>query len=360
VILLDSTLSGHCEGTTQLTFLIWCSMPFAPAAALVFTVNSTIWGAWKEKFGKTYSPDEEASRFENFKSNVLLVDEVNAEDHSFKLGLNEFTDMSNEEFVSKYMGFRLPREQFSGSPKLGQHEWDGEELPTSIDWVELGAVTGVKNQGQCGSCWSFSTTGAIEGAYKIATGSLVEISEQQFVDCNTGLLGNSGCNGGSMDTAFGYSKGEDLCTEASYPYKAAQASSCLSSGCSVAVPKGTVTGHKDVALIPRIISASETNMMSAIAQQPVSIAIEADKTIFQQYATGILSGECGSSLDHGVLAVGYGSLATGGDYWKVKNSWGTSWGMSGYVLLSRGQGGWGECGILSSPSYPILGSSVVV
>ena len=127
---------------------------------------------------------------------------------------------------------------------------------------------------------SFSTTGVIEGAYKIVTGSLVKISEQQFVNSNTGPLGNSGCNGGSMDTACGYSKGEDLCTEASYPYKAVQASSCLSSGWIVAVLQGTVTGHKDVALILRIISASETNMMSAIAQQPVSFAIEADRTIF--------------------------------------------------------------------------------
>jgi C1A family cysteine protease len=335
-------------------------MPFAPSPALAFTASSTIWGAWKEKFDKSYSAEEEAVRFENFRKNVLRVDEVNAQDLTYKLGLNEFTDMSNEEFVSQYMGFRMPKENFGGAPKLGQHEWDGSELPTSIDWVELGAVTAVKNQGQCGSCWSFSTTGALEGAYKISTGSLVEISEQQFVDCNTGFLANNGCNGGSMDTAFGYAEGVDLCTEDSYPYKAVQASSCLSSGCSVAVPKGTVTGYKDVAVLSRIIAASETNMMSAIAQQPVSIAIEADKDIFQQYATGILSGDCGSSLDHGVLAVGYGTLATGGDYWKVKNSWGTTWGLSGYVLLSRGQGGWGECGILSSPSYPILGSSVVV
>jgi C1A family cysteine protease len=101
-------------------------------------------------------------------------------------------------------------------------------------------------------------------------------------------------------------------------------------------------------------------MMSAVAQQPVSIAIEADKSVFQLYSGGVLTGACGASLDHGVLAVGYGTLS-GTDYWKVKNSWGTTWGMSGYVLLQRGKGGSGECGLLSEPSYPqVTGSQVVV
>merc|ERR1711948_208827 len=173
-----------------------------------------------------------------------------------------------------------------------------------VDWTTKGAVTPVKNQGQCGSGWSFSTTGALEGAYEIASGNLVSLSEQQFVDCDKV---DSGCSGGLMGVS----------------------------------------------------PDSESAMMSAVSQQPVSIAIEADKSVFQLYKSGVLQSSCGSSLDHGVLLVGYGT-EDGTDYWKVKNSWGSSWGDAGYVKLLRGKGGSGECGLLKQASYPVVSSDALV
>jgi C1A family cysteine protease len=226
---------------------------------------------------------------------------------------------------------------------LGQHEYGGEALADAVDWTSKGAVTPVKNQGQCGSCWSFSTTGALEGAFEIASGNLVSLSEQQFVDCDTV---DSGCSGGLMDNAFTFAKSNAICTEASYPYKATRGT-CAAASCTVGLAKGTVTGYKDVS------PDSESAMMSAVSQQPVSIAIEADKSVFQLYKSGVLQSSCGSSLDHGVLLVGYGT-EDGTDYWKVKNSWGSSWGDAGYVKLLRGKGGSGECGLLKQASYPVV------
>lgn len=154
-----------------------------------------------------------------------------------------------------------------------------------------------------------------------------------------------------MDNAFRYAEQNAICTESSYPYTA-RGGSCQKSSCAVGIPQGSVTGYKDVD------ADDEQALMEAVMQQPVSIAIEADKSAFQQYSSGILSSTCGTSLDHGVLLVGYGS-EDGQDYWKVKNSWGTSFGENGYIRLLRGKGGAGECGLLKQPSYPVVGSAVI-
>jgi len=166
-----------------------------------------------------------------------------------------------------------------------------------VDWTTKGAVTPVKNQGQCGSCWSFSTTGALEGAWEIATGKLVSLSEQQFVDCDKV---DQGCSGGLMDNAFQFAEKNAICTEQSYSYQGRQGT-CQASSCTVGIPSGGVTGFKDVA------KDDMQALMEAVAQQPVSIAIEADKSAFQLYRSGVLSSTCGTKLDHGVLLVGYGS-----------------------------------------------------
>jgi C1A family cysteine protease len=297
---------------------------------------------WAKAFGKTYYEDAERQhRLQVFRENHAIVHIENAKNHTYELELNEFADQTADEFATTHFGIAKPVKVWGDAPYLGTHKLSGNAVPPSVDWTTKGAVTPVKNQGQCGSCWSFSTTGSLEGANAIATGKLVSLSEQEFVDCDTV---DQGCNGGLMDNAFKYAEANAICTEESYPYKA-QKGTCQKSSCTVGLAQGSVKGFKDVS--PQDIDA----LMDAIAQQPVSIAIEADQSVFQLYKSGVLTGTCGTRLDHGVLAVGYGSL-NGQDYWKVKNSWGPSWGLNGYILLEKGKSGGGECGIKMQPSYP--------
>eukprot|EP00931_Biecheleriopsis_adriatica_P046238 TRINITY_DN2653_c0_g1_i1.p1 TRINITY_DN2653_c0_g1~~TRINITY_DN2653_c0_g1_i1.p1 ORF type:complete len:291 (-),score=74.14 TRINITY_DN2653_c0_g1_i1:795-1586(-) len=257
--------------------------------------------------------------------------------------------MESEEFSASHFGMSASSSKtWAGLPHLGTDLYSGAKLAASVDWVAKGAVTDPKNQGQCGSCWAFSTTGALEGAWQIATGKLVALSEQQLVDCAKN--GNQGCNGGSMDLAFEYLEKNAVCTEESYNYTARQGTTCHETSCTVGIPKGSVTGFKDVPI-------KDTNaLMEAVAQQPVSVAIEADQMAFQMYHDGILKKECGAKLDHGVLIVGYGT-EDGVDYWKVKNSWGASWGENGYIRIQRGLPEDGECGIKDQPSYPVVKSA---
>jgi len=309
------------------------------------------WESYKQQFGKVYnSGDAEAHAKANFEANDQIISETNAQGLSYTLGHNQFSDMNQEEFKATMLGYKKAA-AFGGAPKLGEHVHDGSDLAASVDWVSKGAVTPIKDQGQCGSCWAFSTTGSTEGAYEIASGKLKSLSEQQLVDCSTQ---NNGCQGGSMELAFTYLEGAGSCTEASYPYKAV-GGTCKVSSCSKALTSGQVSGYKTVG---GFFGATEQDLMSAVQQNPVSVAIEADQASFQLYKSGVLTGTCGSQLDHGVLAVGYGTTGST-DYWKIKNSWGTSWGEAGYGLLLRGKGGQGQCGILGDASYPQVSAGSV-
>lgn len=301
------------------------------------------WVEFVKKFEKKYEDEEAAVRRAIFEDNFNWIQAQLAKGNS-NYDITKFADLTNEEFKMYSRGY--VRKAFKGLPSLGFHEATNETLPESINWVEKGAVTEVKNQGQCGSCWAFSSTGALEGAWQIASQKLVSLSEEELVDCS-GSYGDMGCNGGEMDDAFNYSETHDMCTEKSYPYKGSQAA-CQP--CSeVGIPKGSVIGFKDVT------PGSSSSLMSAVAQQPVSVAIEADQMIFQLYKSGVLkqSDGCGTNLDHGVLVVGYGTEG-GVNYWLVKNSWGPAWGDNGFVKIERAGDGNGVCGIQMDPSYPVV------
>jgi C1A family cysteine protease len=272
-----------------------------------------------------------------FKANVDRVKEHNAKGDTYTMSYTgPFADLTAEEFAQlNIRGFKKGSE--SGLPSLGMHE--GTYSGATVDWTTKGAVTQVKNQGQCGSCWAFSTTGGLEGQWQIATGNLVSMSEQQFVDCDKV---DSGCNGGLMDNGFKFAEGTAVATEDSYSYTGRDGS-CKSSF-TTAIPQGGVTGYKDV-------SNSADSLKSAIEGSPVSVAIEADQSAFQMYSGGVITSGCGSNLDHGVLAVGINSDGS----IKVKNSWGSSWGVNGFVNIATSQ-----CGITTSASYPTVSGTVEV
>jgi C1A family cysteine protease len=297
----------------------------------------------------------------NWKNNDRIIEETNAKNLTYTLGHNAFSGMSSEEFA-EHMHFGLNREIIASSsvPSALRRGFDSAvSVPASVDWRTQGAVTPVKNQQSCGSCWSFSTTGALEGIYAIKRANLVSFSEQQLVDCDYIRSGGTslGCNGGDMQSAMEWiGKNNGLCTEQAYPYVSGttQTNGPCQKSCSV------VSGS-DISSTVSVSSNSDNAMMTALAQQPVSVAIEADQSSFQLYKSGVFTGSCGTNLDHGVLLVGYGTM-NGLDYYIMKNSWSSGWGSQGYMYMARGvdasgkpyNGGKGQCGVLMQGVYPVL------
>ncbi len=304
--------------------------------------------SFKAQFGKVYQSDaEEHYHKQIFLRNKAYIDQHNTEgSFTYELGINEFADVDPAVFT-KRNGFLGHLIQPSTAAAVRYFRPVGADLPTTVDWREKGAVTEVKNQGNCGSCWAFSTTGSLEGQHMLKKGELVSLSEQQLVDCSFNE-GNYGCMGGSIIYAFKYlinnSSGDD--TEKAYPYIAGEHTKCKFIKSDVGA---NCTGYVEIQ------KADCKALKEAVATiGPISVAMNASEKSFMLYKKGVykpIARKCSPArLDHGVLVVGYGQ-EDGVDYWLVKNSWGKKWGMEGYFKIAAADN---LCGICSEASYPTV------
>jgi len=310
-----------------------------------YAAYSSQWTQFKETYGKTYSnAEDEAIRMKIFAENQEMIDNHNAGFNAgletFSMRMNKFGDLLAHEVTSKLNGFSRSR-SLGGSAFIPS----SLELPAAVDWRNKSIVTPVKDQADCGSCWAFATTGTLEGQNALKTKKLVSLSEQNLVDCS-GEQGNHGCQGGNMDYAYKYIKDNDgIDTEESYPY-VGKNQNCTFNASTVGA---RVTGFVNVK------QGSEKSLKAAVAAVgPIAVGIDASHSSFHFYETGVYyEPHCSSlQLDHGVLAVGYGTDEDGKKYWIVKNSWGEEWGEKGYLKMARNRDN--NCGIASDASYPLV------
>jgi len=324
----------------------------AGASALIFSNEEyeNLFVKFMQTHEKSYDAEEFFHRFNVFKANVDKIHAHNHGDHSFTMAMNKFGDLTAEEFISTHTGYKGKKSPITSN--IAHHHHNSVAGNTAIDWRKHpGVVSGVKDQGQCGACWAFSATGSTEGAWGLAKKlkKPISLSEQQLVDCSQ-TEGNQGCEGGLMDQGFQYMiDNSGITSESAYPYTAKDGT------CSA-------TGKPTVATITSFVDVNPSDdgaLYAALQKGPVSVAIEADQESFQFYSSGILTSACGAQLDHGVLVVGWGvdKSLNSTSYWTVKNSWGASWGEAGFVRLVDDptlNGGTGQCGVLSNPSYPVI------
>lgn len=267
---------------------------------------------WKGKYGVSWVPQEEAYRRLIFEKNLAMIEKHNADaSQTYKMGVNQFTIYTTEEFAMRFLN-TLSTEEIIAD------EHSSVEIVGDIDWVAQGKVTAVKNQGSCGSCWAFSATGVLESWALIHGKGTHSLSEQQLVDCSR-AQGNQGCNGGWPSNALNYVKANGIASESEYRY-VGKDQSCQKNGGSF-----KISGQQ---------SFSGCNALtSGINSHPISIAVDA--TNWSPYKSGVFN-NCKTTLNHAVLLVG----VVGGN-WKVKNSWGASWGEAGYIRLASGN----TCGL---------------
>lgn len=301
---------------------------------------------FQDRFSKKYDTFQEVeTRFQIFRTNLRNIIIHNL-DHSqnFTMGINQFTDLTPNEFKAQYVGGYKPLQSF-GCESFSS---SASGAPDSIDWTTKGVVNPVRDQGQCGSCWAFATTANAESVWAISKGQLMDLSEEFLVDCASGVgYFNMGCNGGQPDSALKYMINNGQCSEASYPYTSGVTKTA---GSCQKCPSAGVSFSSCYDVKPK----DQVSLKAAVSKQPVVIAIEADTKYFQSYSSGILTDgiKCGTSLDHAIEIVGYGT-ENGIDYWKVRNSWSSSWGEQGYVRIQKSSStnDIGVCGISAEPSY---------
>ena len=299
---------------------------------------------FQERFSKSYDTIEELDhRFHVFRDNVHAIITHNSDQtQNFTMGVNQFTDLTPEEFKSTYVRGEIPL----GSYGCKVYAGSTASQPAEVDWRAKNVVNAVRDQGQCGSCWAFATTANAESVWAIAKGQLLDLSEQYLVDCASGAgYFNMGCNGGMPDSAFKYMINNAQCTEASYPY--VSGTTKTAGTCHSCTPTTKFSACYDVT--PK----DQVSLKNAVAKNPVVVAIEADTRYFQSYSSGILTDvSCGTTLDHAVEIVGYG-VDNGIKYWNVRNSWSATWGEKGYVRIARSDStnDIGICGIAAEPSF---------
>ncbi|XP_021765966.1 senescence-specific cysteine protease SAG12-like [Chenopodium quinoa] len=292
---------------------------------------------WIAQHGRVYKDEiEKERRFNIFKRNVERIENLNGNAPSnilYTLGTNAFTDLTTEEFVATHTGYKKQFDSMSCGSMTKEFRYEnltGDKIPSSMDWREHGAVTGIKDQGQCVSCWAFSAIGAVEGLNKIKTGQLISLSEKELVDC----VQEDSCDGGDMTNAFEFiEKNQGISTEAEYPYTAFNGNQ---SQCQAKTSVVTINGYESIP--PK----DEAALLKA------SVGIDGCGFEFNNYQSGVFQGECGDDINHAVTAIEYGTSTDGTDYWLLKNSWGEN----GYMRLIRGLN---KCGITLDASWVLFG-----
>ncbi|XP_034016189.1 cathepsin S-like [Thalassophryne amazonica] len=322
-----------------LLFMVLCEF----AVADVFAQLDQHWELWKKMHNKVYSHEiEEMGHRHIWEGNLELISIHNLEAslglHSYELAMNHLGDLTTEEIDQTLAGTIVP-ENLERTPVMLKVD---SSVPQSLDWRTKGLVTNVKKQGQCGACWAFSAVGSLEGQLKKTTGVLLSLSTQNLVDCSR-KYGSHGCKGGFMTHAFRYIKDHGLETEVAYPYTG-QLGECKYN------PEHRVANCSGYICLPEGDEASLKLALATVG--PIAVAVDSSRHKFRFYHHGVYRDPtCSHKVDHGVLAVGYGT-EKGEDYWLIKNSWGRHFGDEGYIKMARNAND--QCGVSRFGCFPIV------